>query len=185
MKKSVKNLPGFVETLSFGKIAVFKNWVTFDKGTTKIFRSSQPYYKDEEDSLQKFDTPAISILKTYNIKSIISLNRYLIHENSATALSKESISYHNLSITDFKTPSPKELLYGCQVIDNALKQGGNILVYCGFGQGRTGTMMTAYEIYKLPTDASTSELENIMNSSTAETDEQQKTLRDFYKMINP
>ncbi|MGE8099448.1 protein-tyrosine phosphatase family protein [Pseudomonas fluorescens] len=184
MKKSVSSLTGYVEKLSSGKTAVFKNWVTFDKGTTKVFRSSQPYYNDTDDTLQKFDTPAIALLKVYNIKGIISLNHNLIYETSAVALSKENITYHNLAIVDFSTPSAKELLQGCKAIDSVLDKGGNALVYCGFGQGRTGTMMTAYGIYKLPKGSPASKLEALIDASTAETDDQEKALRELYKMQN-
>jgi protein-tyrosine phosphatase len=85
---------------------------------------------------------------------------------------------------DFSTPTTKELLYGCEAIDNILKRG-NALVYCGFGQGRTGTMMTAYGIYKLPKGSPSSKLEDLIEASTAETNDQEKVLRDFYKMQNP
>ncbi|WP_438869126.1 protein-tyrosine phosphatase family protein [Pseudomonas sp. L1(2025)] len=183
MKKKVDSLAGYVKTLYSGKIAVFQNWVTFEKGNTRVFRSSQPYYNDEDDTLQKFDTPAIKLLKTYNIKGIVSLNHHLIHDNSMTALAAESITYHHLAVVDFGVPTAKELLQACQAVDNILSKG-NALVYCGFGQGRTGTMMSAYAIYKLPKGSPASKLDEIIEVSTAETDDQEKVLRDFYKMQN-
>jgi len=182
MKKSVSSLAGYVKTLSSGKIAVFQNWVTFDKGGTKVFRSSQPYYNDTEDTVQKFDSPAVALLKTYNIKGIVSLNHNLIYDSSAAVLSAENITYHNLAIVDFSTPTVKELLYGCQAIDNILSRG-NALVYCGFGQGRTGTMMTAYAIYKLPKGSPASKLEDLIEASTAETNDQENVLREFYRTL--
>jgi protein-tyrosine phosphatase len=182
MKKSVSSLAGYVKTLSSGKTAVFQNWVTLDKGNTKVFRSSQPYYNDTEDTLQKFDSPAIELLKDYNIKGIVSLNHNLIHDSSATALAAENIVYHSLAIVDFSAPTLKQLLYGCRAIDSIVSNG-NALVYCGFGQGRTGTMMTAYAIYKLPKESPVSKLEDLIEASTAETNDQEKVLREFYKIL--
>lgn len=94
MKIKVSTLPGYVAKLSHGKLVVYQNWVTFDKGTTKVFRSSQPYYNDKDDTLQKFDASAITLLKNYGIKGIISLNQNLLEGTSASELSKESITYH-------------------------------------------------------------------------------------------
>ena len=109
------------------------------------------------------------------------MNHNLIYDHSAAALANESITYHNLGVADFSTPTTGQLLYGCQVIDSILGRG-NALVYCGFGQGRTGTMMTAYAIYKLPTGSPASKLEELIEASTAETNDQETVLREFYKM---
>ncbi|CAI9007310.1 dual specificity protein phosphatase family protein [Pseudomonas sp. fls2-241-R2A-110] len=184
MKIKVSTLPGYVAKLSHGKLVVYQNWVTFDKGTTKVFRSSQPYYNDKDDTLQKFDASAITLLKNYGIKGIISLNQKLLEGTSASELSKESITYHHLEVKDFNTPTAQELMQGCKAIDSALSKG-NVLVYCGFGQGRTGTMMTAYEIYKLPKGSAASKLEAVIAASTAEIDDQEKSLRALYKLQNP
>ncbi|MFT0476247.1 dual specificity protein phosphatase family protein [Pseudomonas antarctica] len=184
MKKKVSTLTGYVEKLSHNKTVVYQNWITFDKDATKIFRASQPYYNDSEDTAQRFDANAIALLKNYGIKGIISLNQKLLESNSAAALSNESITYHHLEVKDFNTPTAAELIQGCKAIDSALAKG-NVLVYCGFGQGRTGTMMTAYEIYKLPKATAASKLDAIIAASTAETDDQEKSLRALYKLQNP
>ncbi|WP_434704976.1 dual specificity protein phosphatase family protein [Pseudomonas sp. Z1-12] len=184
MKKSVSSLADYVKTLSSGTTIVFENWVTFDKNGTRVFRSSQPYYGGSDDTLQKFDSRAIALLKIYNIKGILSLNHKLLYANSKTALDNEHIDYHHLAVEDYYPPTTQQLLSGCKKIDEFLGKG-NALVYCGFGQGRTGTMMTAYDIYKLPKGSPASKLDDLIEASTAETDDQEKVLREFYKMQNP
>lgn len=184
MKKSVSTLPGYVANLTHNKVIVFQNWITFVKGTTRVFRSSQPYYNGTDDTPQKFDADAVALLNNYGIKGLISLNKKLLDSTSAAVISAANITYHHLAVKDFEAPTAPELLQGCKSIDSALTKG-NVLVFCGFGQGRTGTMITAYDIYKLPKGSATSKLDAIIATSTAETDDQEASLRALYKLLNP
>jgi hypothetical protein len=116
MHKSVSTLTDYVKALRSGTKVVFENWVTFDKDATRVFRSSQPYYDHVDDSLQKFDSPAMSLLRIYNIKGIVSLNHHGLYPQSAVALTNEGIAHHHIALADMSAATPQQLLAGCQAL---------------------------------------------------------------------
>lgn len=178
----VNQLDGYVKSLLSDKTEVFKNWVTLDEKAVRVFRSSQPYYQGK-DELQKFDTPALKLLDIYNIKCIVSLNENGLQPGADVTLKNKGISYKSLPVKDFSVPTLDQLLTGCDAITTALDKGGNALVYCGYGQGRTGVMMTAYQLYSLK-KPSKEKFEELMLVSTYETG-QRPVLESFHKKLCP
>lgn len=181
MRVEVSTLSGYVAGVPVGqKTIFFLNWVTLDKSATVVFRCSQPYYNGHDDTMQTFDKPAISLLNDYDIKCVISLNHHGVQPSSLVALSAAGIEHYHLPVADFQPPTINDLMTGCQHIDRVVTKGQNALIYCGHGSGRTGTMDSAYEIYLNRSYSPRPSVEPIIKRSTAETDAQEKVLRDFY-----
>ncbi|KAB8032201.1 protein-tyrosine phosphatase family protein [Fluviispira multicolorata] len=152
-----------------------------------LFRSSQPYYGGSHDSYQMYTEETINILKTAKIKRILSLN----YEKANTPfLAKNKIEFHHLKVKDFCAPKVSEIINACKYLEKTPK-GEAALVYCGFGQGRTGMMITAFQIYYNYLACSTlsdlNALPNIVNefikNSTAEKDSQEKTLKELFDYL--
>ena len=112
-----------------------------------LARSSAPYYISE-DADQLIDSTAIQFLVDNGIKSVISLNEFGLAADVIETLAARGITYLHSAIGDFGAPSLNQL----QTIRNhfqAQKQLGNpSLVYCGYGHGRTGTAVSALQMYE-------------------------------------
>lgn len=179
MRQTVNSLPGYVGEMPAVK-KIFDNWAKHDETT---FRSSQPYYNNKTDTVQLFDTSAIEVLNSNDIKCLVSLNYEPIHAANQLRLAKAGVTYYHAKVDDFKPPSLDQLREGCEVIEKTRAAKHKSLVYCGAGQGRTGTMITAYAIYQLTYSHSLKEFERLISDSTAETDEQKQKLLDFYALL--
>ncbi|MGZ0717751.1 protein-tyrosine phosphatase family protein [Pseudomonas palleroniana] len=168
---------------------IFKNWVDFKLGSTHhLYRSSQPYYENEEDEEQEFDNDAIKILKTNNIKCIVSMNSKAVRSDSQKKLKKQHIEWVHIPIEDFAAPRCEDFEKGCQVISKAMLEGFNVLVYCGFGVGRTGAMVAAYEILcALTRTPALTQPDNVVSDiigkSTIERETQKAALNHFAQYI--
>ncbi|WP_332846243.1 protein-tyrosine phosphatase family protein [Pseudomonas lactucae] len=170
MNVDVSNLQGYTDALRKNGKVVFLNWVTLNKTGAYVFRSSQPYYTGNDDTIQDFDDDAISLLKEYNIKLIISLNAYGVTEEGMLKLTAAGITHINKPVKDFGTPTLADLYICCQLLHETITNGDKALIYCGFGAGRTGTLWSAFQIYRLPRNKNLkTEVSRIVKDSTAET----------------
>lgn len=120
-------------------------WVTERMpGGDKLARSSAPNY-DGEDSDQKLTQKSIKFLQEQKITHVISLNSLANDDDTIKKkLTDNSIAYTPLPVEDFHAPTAQQLSDG-----NAAyrKHRTGTLVWCGYGHGRTGTMITALQIY--------------------------------------
>ncbi|MDY6919244.1 MAG: protein tyrosine phosphatase [Pseudomonadota bacterium] len=113
----------------------------------KVARSSQPGYTGH-DGVQKISMVQVMFLKTKGIRCIISANEYGIDTDSQNNLTKANIAYHHYSVKDMRAPSQFQLQNAADRMQQAISGGGGVLVYCGYGQGRTGTFVTAWAMLK-------------------------------------
>lgn len=181
MNKPASGLPGYVQNLPQTGNAVFNNWVTLDPQGARIFRSSQPYYNGNVDTPPYWDSSAVALLQQYAIAVVISLNHNAPYTLlGCIELTNAGIIHIHLPVVDFGTPTNHDLILGCTAIQDAIAKGHNVLIHCGFGEGRTGTMWTAWQIYNLPrNESSLAELNALIEASTAETAGQETRLRLF------
>ncbi|MCP6695909.1 MULTISPECIES: protein-tyrosine phosphatase family protein [Pseudomonas] len=178
MNKEVKSIEKYVGNFPEAN-PIFKSWDD-PVDTPDVHRSSQPNYNGE-DEVQDINDEVLNALGLKNVKTIVSLN-YLPTKQSPEELRKKGIEYLHLTLKDFAAPTVKQLKEGCDLIAATRNKKQGSLVYCGAGFGRTGTMMTAYQIYITP-GCTSAQLQNYIDASTAETDDQEKALRDFHKSL--
>ncbi|WP_347900984.1 protein tyrosine phosphatase [Pseudomonas purpurea] len=187
MDVQVESLEGYTRGMPF------QNWVPGTSGLLslkqpRVYRSSQPYYDPVTgDTPQVIDAPVIEVLNKFNIRLIVSLNHYEIEEGRGL-LGKYKIRYLFLGVKDFSAPTASKLDEACRQINTTIKEGHSALIYCGYGQGRTGTMMTAWEMFA--TEYCTEAVQEVfIKESTAEgassdpeeSTGQEEVLRSFYK----
>lgn len=114
----------------------------------KVARSSQPGYNNASDTVQSFSMVQIMFLKTKGIRCIISANELGITPQSQRLLDSAHIAYHHFSVVDRQPPTAYHLQNASDRIDQTLASGGGVLVYCGYGQGRTGTFVAGWAMLK-------------------------------------
>ncbi|KAI1408904.1 hypothetical protein F5Y13DRAFT_193942 [Hypoxylon sp. FL1857] len=109
----------------------------------KLARSSAPYYNGN-DSDQRLTDTSINFLKENKIEHVISLNSLANNADITQKLTSNNIAYTPLPVQDFHAPTLNDLSKGNQ---EYRKHRAGTLVWCGYGYGRTGTMVTGLQIY--------------------------------------
>jgi protein-tyrosine phosphatase len=140
-----------------------------------LFRSSAPYYNGQDEP-QNIDENAVEFLVQHNIHRIISLNGCSYTENSIELLAARNISYLHLPVEDFTAPTLEQINAATAMWSK--KPDANTLVHCGYGQGRTGTMVTAIQIWETGGNL---DLEKAVSENGVERDVQREVLEEYQK----
>ena len=124
------------------------NWVITETGW--LARSSAPNYHDtvaadNPDNTQNMDDTAVQFLVDNSITNVISMNAYELSDIERRRFSENNISYTHLPVVDFAAPTFAQLVRARQAYYSHIS--GRTLVYCGYGHGRTGTVITALKLY--------------------------------------
>jgi protein-tyrosine phosphatase len=127
---------------------IFKRFECVVSG--QLFRSSAPNYQDDTsnsdaDSTQDMNDAAVQFLLLHKISNVISVNSHELPPAAQRRLADKSISYKHLPVPDYHAPT----LYDLEQAQHAFTShfSSATLVYCGFGHGRTGTVITALQLY--------------------------------------
>jgi hypothetical protein len=108
----------------------------------RLARSSAPYYNGRDED-QNMDQVAVDFLISRGINNIISLNSRPLSKAELDLLKIHGITYTHEAVEDFGTPTLAQL----QTVNSNFASDRTTLVYCGYGQGRTGTAITALQLY--------------------------------------
>ncbi|ESZ96451.1 protein-tyrosine phosphatase [Sclerotinia borealis F-4128] len=121
--------------------------VTLHPGLYTLQRSSSPNYDGTHDSSQHITASGINFLHSQGIGHIICLNSDELSSYSISHLlgnAKPRIAFTHIPVADYHSPSLKEMQKGYKAYTDVKK---DTLVWCGYGWGRTGTMITALQWY--------------------------------------
>lgn len=108
----------------------------------RLFRSSTPHYSGSDQD-QRLDGPDPNFLRQRGIDHVVSLNHHAKNRDIKAALEGHGITYTPLPVPDFHVPQLNQLENGFLHYRNHQRT----LVWCGFGHGRTGTMVSAIQIW--------------------------------------
>ncbi|PHH81605.1 hypothetical protein CDD82_355 [Ophiocordyceps australis] len=122
-------------------------WVTGDflRAGDKLARASAPHY-DCKDSNQELTYESVSFLRRNGITNVISLNEFADSPAMKKILKVNKIKYTPIPTADYKAPSLEELQKGYKSFNQATN--GATMVWCGYGHGRTGIMISAIEMFR-------------------------------------
>jgi hypothetical protein len=118
----------------------------------RLFRASSPNYvsRGEDringgDKSQNLTQDAVNWLTKNKVNSIISFNQFPYKPDELDLLKKANITYRHYGAEDFHSPSIENLKAAVKF--HAEFEGAVTLVHCGYGQGRTGTGISAIQLY--------------------------------------
>ncbi|KAM3508970.1 hypothetical protein MY10362_000855 [Beauveria mimosiformis] len=111
----------------------------------ELARSSAPYYAGQ-DSHQKITPETIAALKKHGITHIISANSEANNEEIKKALAEAGITYTPLPVEDFKAATQDDFQRAWDAFVSNHGTGAT-LVWCGYGHGRTGTIISALQMF--------------------------------------
>lgn len=105
----------------------------------KLARSSQPNYggRDQVHTVGQQDVTFLQLMK---IKCVISANEHEMNDAGRNALSGAKIAFHRFRVPDFGVPTADDF----KAVANLIDQHPATLIYCGYGQGRTGTYVAGW-----------------------------------------
>ncbi|KAG0638996.1 hypothetical protein HOY80DRAFT_1076017 [Tuber brumale] len=109
----------------------------------QLARSSAPYY-DGEDSDQSINETSIGFLVRHGIKNIISLNSIELSSREKDRLRRAKITYSHIKALEFTAPKQAQF----DQIWNSYHNAGVTIVYCGYGDGRTGMAISAIQLFE-------------------------------------
>jgi hypothetical protein len=160
----INALKGFKGDLNLNRQKIFRNFVSVEPGV--LSRGSAPHYH-KVDSSQKMSVDAINFLKGQGFNQVISLNSIELSHSETKSLAKAGIKYIHIKTEDFSVPDREQLLQALTSI-----KGNNTYVYCGHGAGRTGTLVSAWQVLSN---------KETLRASTVEKEEQLVMLKDIDK----
>ncbi|EJP68034.1 protein-tyrosine phosphatase [Beauveria bassiana ARSEF 2860] len=111
----------------------------------ELARSSAPYYAGQ-DSHQKITPETIAALKKHGVTHIISANAEANNEEIKKALAEAGITYTPLPVQDFKAATQDDFQRAWDAFVSNRGTGAT-LVWCGYGHGRTGTIISALQMF--------------------------------------
>ena len=109
----------------------------------RLARSSAPYYNGE-DADESINETSIEFLNNYRIKNIISLNSVELSPHQKGRLRKAKISYSHIMAVKCTAVTQEQF----DQIWNAYDKAGVTIVYCGYGNGRTGMAISAIQLFQ-------------------------------------
>ncbi|PHH79469.1 hypothetical protein CDD80_4696 [Ophiocordyceps camponoti-rufipedis] len=111
--------------------------------TDRLFRSSAPHYRSSE--ADQILTPAsIKFLKDNSINQVIGVNSLPNMPRIRNTLAENDVAYVPLVVTDMQAPT----LEGFMTAYKAFRSVEGTLVWCAYGYGRSGTVISALQILR-------------------------------------
>ena len=124
----------------------FTQVINFVPSGHKLYRASAPNYKTTvTDSDQDLTQAAVNFLVSQGIDSIDSFKEYVYTTAEKERLAKvpPAIKYLHIKLGDFKPPTLAQFAQ----VNAFFLSNKSTLVHCGYGWGRTGTGITALQIF--------------------------------------
>ncbi|PUU75888.1 hypothetical protein B9Z19DRAFT_1130580 [Tuber borchii] len=109
----------------------------------RLARSSAPYYNGE-DADENINETSIEFLNGYRIKNIISLNSVELPPRPRGWLRAAGISYSHIKAVECAAVTQDQF----DQIRNAYDKAGATIIYCGYGDGRTGMAISAIQLFQ-------------------------------------
>ncbi|PUU75894.1 hypothetical protein B9Z19DRAFT_1067084 [Tuber borchii] len=109
----------------------------------RLARSSAPYYSGE-DVDENINETSIEFLNNYGIKHIISLNSIELPPRPRGWLRAAGISYSHIKAMEYAAVTQEQF----DQIWNAYNKSRVTIIYCGYGDGRTGMAISAIQLFQ-------------------------------------
>ncbi|OAA63217.1 protein-tyrosine phosphatase [Cordyceps fumosorosea ARSEF 2679] len=116
-----------------------------------LARSSAPYYvydptADDSDGTQKITKDTIKALKAKKINHVISANSQANNTEFVRAFEQAGIAYTPIPVRNWTSPTEHQFQQAWEGFQRH-RGDGTTLVWCGYGHGRTGVVITGLQMY--------------------------------------
>lgn len=117
-----------------------------------IYRSSSPNYfilERDSDRTQNFTSAALEFLVEKGINGIISFNRIPYDPAAQDGLRRKNIQYKHVPVGDGTAATFDQFRECIDFVSDVKKTAEHpaVLIHCGYGAGRTGTAVTAIQLW--------------------------------------
>lgn len=153
-----------------------------------LARSAQPNYTGS-DKEHEISYPQADFLKKKGITCLISSNQYALPKHSKTLLNTHGIAYYHFEVEDYKSATPEQLRRVAEIVEFNRKKGA-ALIHCGFGEGRTGTMVAGWAmVAHMPNQAGANldvlcSRANLKDNFGVETEDQARSIRRAARLVD-
>jgi len=153
----------------------------------KLFRSSAPGYSGDHDTEQELEDSDIAWLEesANSVTRILSLNQCPYSVSAQAKLTEARINYQRRPVTDYTSPTLDDVHFAVNMRKEA--PPGNMLVHCGWGAGRTGTLITAMQLQatngSLRLGSLQKTLKDLMKDNHVEEDVQKDFLKEYQRQL--
>lgn len=149
------------------------------RGSHRLYRSSAPNYKTfERDGSQRLTQSAVDELAARCITRIIAVTTMPYSNKEQARLESAGITYLHLEVRDFTAPTLEQIQRAVDVFSQ--EPIASTLVHCGYGWGRTGTLVTALQLWQTKGQL---DLASVQAVNHVEKDEQRAVLKSYQQEL--
>lgn len=87
----------------------------------------------------------LDLLYKQGIRAVVSLTERPLKRS---LLEEKGVAYLHLPVADMEPPTPENVVAFSEFVDQNEKENRSVVVHCGAGRGRTGTLLVIYLIQR-------------------------------------
>ncbi len=148
-KELIKSIEQYNQISTLDKNGLFSSTESLNNYRAMVINDSIVCGSSRPDWSTRDVNEWLSNISDNNTKIVLSLDP---NSEAQTLAPKYGVNYIPLLIENdngFGTPSISFFEYAWDVLDSNKKDSGNILIHCGEGMGRTGTMLAAIKLKEM------------------------------------
>jgi atypical dual specificity phosphatase len=117
-----------------------------------------------------------AVLREARVDVVVNLHT---RAHASAALEQHQVEQVHIPVADLTPPTQAQIEDGLRAIDEALARGRRVVVHCGAGMGRTGTLLACYFVKLGAAPEAAIEMIRARRSGSIETVEQEQAVHAY------